>query len=250
MGDKRSDLILDADSGNGFGAKLTLDVDTIPKAKQEQQQRQIEEQQMPTICGYSQHMQQVGGPDGGSGSRLYSRQDWGARLAKQVEHFPGPAPYVIIHHSYIPAACFTTADCMKSMRSMQDFHQLERGWNDIGYSFGIGGDGMIYTGRGFNTIGAHAPKYNDKSVGIVLIGDWRTELPPQNMLQAAKDLIAFGVAKGYIDPAYKLLGHRQVRDTECPGGRLFEEISSWPHFTILNTTATDVKSTQAAVQKV
>lgn len=56
------------------------------------------------------------------------------------------------------------------------------------------------------------------------------------MLQAAKDLIAFGVAQGYIDPAYKLLGHRQVRDTECPGGRLFQEISTWPHFTQVNTT--------------
>jgi len=56
------------------------------------------------------------------------------------------------------------------------------------------------------------------------------------MLKAAKDLIAFGVAHGYIDPAYKLLGHRQVRDTECPGGRLFKEISTWPNFTRLNTT--------------
>lgn len=56
------------------------------------------------------------------------------------------------------------------------------------------------------------------------------------MLDAARNLIAFGVFKGYIDPAYKLLGHRQVRDTECPGGRLFAEISTWPHFTHLNTT--------------
>lgn len=39
-------------------------------------------------------------------------------------------------------------------------------------SFAIGGDGQIYEGRGFNVIGAHAPKYNDKSVGICLIGDW------------------------------------------------------------------------------
>lgn len=58
---------------------------------------------------------------------------------------------------------------------MQDYHQLQRGWNDIGYSFAIGGDGMIYVGRGFNVIGAHAPKYNDRSVGICMIGDWRSE---------------------------------------------------------------------------
>nr|XP_036673627.1 peptidoglycan-recognition protein LB isoform X1 [Drosophila suzukii] len=196
----------------------------------------FEQQQLATSCGYSQHMQEANIGDGVATARLISRSDWGARFPKSVEHFEGPAPYVIIHHSYMPAVCYSTPDCMKSMRDMQDFHQLERGWNDIGYSFGIGGDGMIYTGRGFNVIGAHAPRYNDKSVGIVLIGDWRTELPPKQMLDAAKNLIAFGVFKGYIDPAYKLLGHRQVRDTECPGDRLFAEINTWSHFTQLNAT--------------
>lgn len=67
------------------------------------------------------------------------------------------------------------------------------------------------------------------------------DLPPPQMLQAAKDLIAFGVAKGYIHPEFKLLGHRQVRDTECPGGRLFQEISTWPHFSPKpNTTENEI----------
>ncbi|XP_036322481.1 peptidoglycan-recognition protein LB-like [Rhagoletis pomonella] len=171
-------------------------------------------------------------------THMVSRADWGARPSTLVEHFNGPAPYVIIHHSYMPSACYTSGDCIKAMRSMQDFHQQTRGWNDIGYSFAIGGDGLIYVGRGFNVIGAHAPKYNDKSVGIVLIGDWRTELPPPQMLEATKSLIEFGVEKGYIHPQYKLLGHKQVRDTECPGARLFDEISSWPHF-VINPNGTD-----------
>ncbi|XP_039947942.1 peptidoglycan-recognition protein LB-like isoform X1 [Bactrocera neohumeralis] len=165
-------------------------------------------------------------------TQIISRANWGARPSTLVEHFNGPAPYVIIHHSYMPSACYTRADCIKAMRSMQDYHQLQRGWNDIGYSFAIGGDGMIYVGRGFNVIGAHAPKYNDRSVGICMIGDWRTELPPPQMLAAAKSLIEFGMAKGYIDAEYKLLAHRQVRDTECPGQRLYEEITTWPHFAL------------------
>ncbi|XP_030242953.1 peptidoglycan-recognition protein LB isoform X1 [Drosophila navojoa] len=237
MGDERSEC--GSVSGSNWGA---LHAVTWQEQQQQPQPQQEKEQQpLRIICGYSQHMQPVATVGGAGGaarsSQLLSRADWGARMPKEVNYFEGPAPYVIIHHSYIPAACVTTPDCMRSMREMQDFHQVDRGWNDIGYSFGIGGDGLIYTGRGFNVVGAHAPKYNDKSVGIVLIGDWRTELPPASMLQAAQDLIAFGVAKGYIDPSYKLLGHRQVRDTECPGGRLFQEISTWPHFTQLNTTA-------------
>lgn len=108
-------------------------------------------------------------------SGMVTRKEWGARSPTLVEHFAGPAPFVIIHHSYEPDACYTNDDCRKAMRAMQDYHQLTHGWNDIGYSFAIGGDGMIYIGRGFNVIGAHAPKYNDKSVGICLIGDWRCE---------------------------------------------------------------------------
>ncbi|XP_061388048.1 peptidoglycan-recognition protein LB-like [Musca vetustissima] len=185
-----------------------------------------------SMMGFSQQMK----------SGMVTRDEWGARSPTLVEHFKGPAPFVIIHHSYQPAACYTNEDCRKAMRSMQDYHQLTHGWNDIGYSFAIGGDGMIYIGRGFNVIGAHAPKYNDKSVGICLIGDWRSELPPPQMLKAAKDLIDFGVAKGFIDPDFKLMGHRQVRDTECPGNRLFNEISTWQHFSpTANSTENEIK---------
>lgn len=44
------------------------------------------------------------------------------------------------------------------------------------FSFGVGGDGKVYEGRGFNVVGAHAPRYNDKSVGICVIGDWTSKI--------------------------------------------------------------------------
>lgn len=103
---------------------------------------------------------------------IVAREEWGAREPKLVERFSGPIPFVIIHHSYIPSACFTEEACKLAMRKMQDMHQLKNGWNDIGYSFAVGGDGRIYKGRGFNVVGAHAPRYNNKSIGICLIGDW------------------------------------------------------------------------------
>lgn len=62
------------------------------------------------------------------------------------------------------------------MQKIQNLHQLSNGWNDIGYSFAVCGNGRIYMGRGYNVIGAHAPQYNDKSIGICLIGDWRSKL--------------------------------------------------------------------------
>lgn len=38
--------------------------------------------------------------------------------------------------------------------------------------FSFGGDGNVYEDRGFNAIGAHAPVFNKKSIGICLIGKW------------------------------------------------------------------------------
>jgi N-acetylmuramoyl-L-alanine amidase len=52
------------------------------------------------------------------------------------------------------------------------------------------------------------------------------------MLEAARRLIAVGVSSGKIREDYVLLGHRHVRDTECPGQALFDEISKWPHFSV------------------
>ncbi|KAK5638014.1 hypothetical protein RI129_012309 [Pyrocoelia pectoralis] len=162
---------------------------------------------------------------------LVSREEWGARPPKSTESMANPVPYVIIHHTYQPPACSSTEECIKAMQWMQDLHQLQNKWNDIGYSFVVGGDGKVYVGRGWSTVGAHSPSYNNQSIGISLIGDWRSELPPSRQLDAVHNLIRCGIEMEKIKPDYRLFGHKQVRmGTECPGDRLFEEISSWNHF--------------------
>lgn len=86
-------------------------------------------------------------------------------------------------------------------------------------------------------MGAHAPKFNDKSIGICVIGNWTSEyfsfiqffvvvfltkdifviaeLPPPVMIEATHKLIAYSVTSGHLHRNYTLLGHRQVRTTEC-----------------------------------
>lgn len=56
------------------------------------------------------------------------------------------------------------------------------------------------------------------------------DLPPQSMLTATHELIAKAIDDGYLTANYTLVGHRQTRDTECPGDRLFNEIGQWPNF--------------------
>ncbi|KAL1489459.1 hypothetical protein ABEB36_014349 [Hypothenemus hampei] len=147
---------------------------------------------------------------------IVSREDWGANPPKSVQNLTLPVPFVVIHHSYRPLACETKNDCIKAMKSMQNYHQNNRLWNDIGYNFAAGGDSRIYVGRGWTAAGAHATNYNSKSIGICIIGDWEEQLPPEGQLKAVKELVEMGVKNGYISKDYKLIGHRQIKSKFMP----------------------------------
>ncbi|CAG9791479.1 unnamed protein product [Diatraea saccharalis] len=159
-----------------------------------------------------------------------TRSQWNARAPKQMLPLTTPVPYVVIHHSYTPGACATRPECIKAMQSMQNFHMDDRDWWDIGYNYAVGGDGAAYEGRGWDSLGAHALHFNSISIGICVIGDWRFQLPPAQQLKTVQSLIAAGVKLGRISSEYKLIGHRQVRDTECPGDALFNEIKKWDKY--------------------
>lgn len=64
---------------------------------------------------------------------IVPREAWQARPpTKELDHLSTPVLYVVIHHSYIPAACYDRADCSAAMRQMQDIHMNRTGWVDIG----------------------------------------------------------------------------------------------------------------------
>ncbi|KAL0867747.1 hypothetical protein ABMA27_008468 [Loxostege sticticalis] len=179
-----------------------------------------------------------------------TRSEWQARKPRLTLPLATPVPYVVIHHSYTPPACKNGEQCKKAMRIMQDMHMDDRGWWDIGYNFAVGSDGSAYEGRGWNILGAHALHFNSVSIGICLIGDWRTELPPADQLKTAKALIAAGVDLGFVSPTYKLVGHRQVRDTECPGDALYNDIQKWDHYSPYPASPGDLLDMKEISEKV
>jgi N-acetylmuramoyl-L-alanine amidase len=87
-----------------------------------------------------------------------------------------PVPYSVVHHGGSPSYCYDQASCAAIVRSYQNYHIDFNGWDDIGYSFVVGEDGNIYEGRGWGVVGAHAPNYNTRSIGICVIGDFTGEL--------------------------------------------------------------------------
>ncbi|CAN7949649.1 unnamed protein product, partial [Ixodes pacificus] len=104
------------------------------------------------------------------------------------------------------------------------------GWDDIGYSFLIGGDGRVYVGRGWNGKGAHTRGYNHRALGIAFMGDFTWTAPDEDMLNAARKLIECGIRLGKISKHYSLHGHRDANCTACPGDAFYRFLRTMPHF--------------------
>ncbi|CAL1526534.1 unnamed protein product [Lymnaea stagnalis] len=162
---------------------------------------------------------------------IISRAEWNARPSKSIEYLVHqPVPYAFIHHSS-GRDCFSKSDCAAVVRGYQDFHIDGRGWDDIGYSFVIGGDGSVYEGRGWDRVGAHTLGYNTVGLGFCLAGDFTNHLPPKVQMDTARQLIDCGVSLGKINSTYTLRGHRDMKpSTDCPGNTLYAEIRTWLHY--------------------
>lgn len=146
-----------------------------------------------------------------------------------------PLGFLYVHHTYVPAPpCTTFQSCAANMRSMQHFHQDVHHWNDIGYSFVIGSDGYVYQGRGWYWVGAHTRGYNSRGFGVAFVGNYTGSLPSEAALNTVRDVLpSCAIRAGLLRPDYKLLGHRQLVHTDCPGNALFNLLRTWPHFTVV-----------------
>ena len=129
--------------------------------------------------------------------------------------------YIVLHH---------TATESGDVSSIHEAHLKNKDksgnpWLGIGYHFVIGngsgmGDGEIEpTFRWREQMhGAHAgvKDYNQLGIGIVLVGNFEKHPPSTLQIEAAKHLVRT-LAAEYEISADRVLGHGDVKATECPG---------------------------------
>jgi N-acetylmuramoyl-L-alanine amidase len=125
---------------------------------------------------------------------------------------------ILIHHSATDSG---------SLAKFDKHHREVNGWLMVGYDFIIGngdgsGDGVIETSDRWRRQiqGAHAgaglKRYNEHWIGICLVGDFNAQRPSPRQIASLRRLVAF--LRAYCDiPAANVRGHRDVRDTDCPG---------------------------------
>jgi hypothetical protein len=144
---------------------------------------------------------------------IVPRRTWNARAPKQQPLITTWAHRTefVVHHSEGPTS--------QTVRSIQDFHMDSRGWNDIGYNFLVDHAGLIYEGRGWLVVGAHALQHNTSGIGVCYIGRYG-----RDVTDAGRAAI-----RAMYDEAHRLSGrallkrgHGQLsgNSTDCPGRTL------------------------------
>ena len=141
---------------------------------------------------------------------------------------------IIVHHTAtrnreVPLALATLA------RAIQDFHMDTNDWIDSGHHFLVDRSGLVAEGRhrsmealldGQRLVeGSHCPDQNDRSIGIENEGTYSEADPPAALLAGLRALCAF-TCQQYGLRATQLYGHRDFRDTACPGDRLYALLPS------------------------
>jgi hypothetical protein len=189
---------------------------------------------------------------------IISRASWGADESYRFdsgghERFATgyfPLQKAIVHHT---AGRNNDPNPEATIRAIYYDHAVLRGYGDIDYNYLIDWQGHIYEGRhsrdygsapittedlaGNQVRGSHAKDFNDGTVGISLLGNFTSVLPPAAQRNALINLLAWKLerhginplgASTYINPQlgnskylYNISGHRDVNATACPGNDFY-----------------------------
>ena len=128
--------------------------------------------------------------------------------------------YIIVHHS------LTEDGKTVSWNAIRKYHINIKKRHDIGYYYGIEDIGLsfeILKGRMDDEPGAHCLGFNDKSIGICVVGNYDKAPPPPEKLKLLRKLCR-SLMNIYGIPVVNVLGHWETYEKmgqspqkSCPG---------------------------------
>lgn len=178
---------------------------------------------------------------------IHTRGQWLAREPKSTPSI-GRVKVGFVHHT-VGANEYSADQVPGILRGIQAYHMDSNGWDDIGYNFLVDRFGRIWEGRGGgidrSVIGAHAGGFNTNTTGVAVLGTFTEVQPPAAATQAISRLFSWKLPLHGADPAGQsaieskgstrypageivtlknVSGHRDVSQTSCPGGNLYNRI--------------------------
>lgn len=114
------------------------------------------------------------------------------------------------------------SDTAQWVKNIYDYHTGNRGWRDIGYNFLVDRFGNVFFGRGRYRVGAHAPGANTNGIGVAYLGGHDRDISPKGKLAMLGLYEWLNDEGGITIYGPERYGHRDFRDTTCPGDKLYE----------------------------
>ncbi|HVE64506.1 MAG TPA: peptidoglycan recognition protein [Mycobacteriales bacterium] len=174
---------------------------------------------------------------------VLSRAQWGAdeSICKRPT-YQRRVDAVVVHHT-VNANDYTEAESLAILRSIYAYHVRGRGYDDIAYNLLVDRFGRIFEGRagGFRSHaikGSHTGGFNDRTLGVAMIGNLDVAAPAAPMVDAVVRVGAWAADRWGLDPRAttiltskgssrypsgqrvtvpRLLGHRDLSSTACCG---------------------------------
>ena len=137
----------------------------------------------------------------------------------------GRVERITIHHDAMSASGFRTAnDAKVRLNDIMRAHR-NNGWADIGYHYAIDPLGNVWAARPIQLQGAHVRDWNERNLGIMLMGNFMHERPTPKALASLQRLVRSESAR-YRVPAARISTHRELAVTACPGDALQRQVDT------------------------
>jgi hypothetical protein len=157
--------------------------------------------------------------------QIITRSAWGARHPNGFGPAPVPWRDWYLHHSVTVAPDLVPPydDEHRAMRQLELIGQQRFG-GGVSYTYAVMPSGRIYQGHSKDRRGAHTKDHNTTARGIVLVGDYTERDPTPAQLDAVAALVAHAYRAGWCTRPSLTGGHRDVKQTGCPGDRAYAAI--------------------------
>ncbi|XP_070500515.1 peptidoglycan recognition protein 3-like [Chironomus tepperi] len=167
------------------------------------------------------------------GDLVIAREMWNADPPKSnnISLLSWPIKRIIIGHTS-GESCFNKLDCSKIIKSIQT---KDPNLDDIPYNFLIGGDGMIYEGRGFNYEGQHSMNldgtdYNSIGICIAFIGVYQADAPNASQLNLIELFLKTFIDLEIIDKDYIIVSQDDLVDNPVPATELNKAVKKLKNY--------------------
>ena len=126
---------------------------------------------------------------------------------------------LIIHHSGGTDANPLADTSHHTAEVIKSWH-LAKGWSDVGYHWLIERNGKIVKGRDEMSTGAHCVGWNEKSIGICVIGNFDATLPTKEQEDSLRMLLREILNRYPNIPKDAIYPHRKYAVKSCYGKKL------------------------------